>query len=223
MDRIAILDTETSSLDPSTGTLLEVAVATFSVRLGKLIESHSWLACAASNEAEAVNGLAVDLLAYGDDPSRVVEHAREVVRGCDAVVAHGAAFDRQWVPIEGIPWICSCDDIEWPRKSSTRSLAALALAHGVGVLDAHRAGTDVSTLVRLFERVHEMGVDLRAMLEKAMIPKCLFAVADRTYDEARNAKAKELGFRWNPDARRWERRMTTEQAAAMPFAVEQVQ
>jgi DNA polymerase III epsilon subunit-like protein len=176
------------------------------------------------NEAESVNGLSVDLLSYGDERARVEDRVLDAVRGCDAVVAHGAAFDKQWVSLPAeLPWVCSCDDIEWPRKSSSRSLAAIALAHGVGVLDAHRAGADVATMVRLFERVHDMGTDLASMLALAMRPKALFAVADRGFDAARNQKAKELGFRWNAEAKRWERRMTAEQSASMPFAVTEVE
>ena len=60
----------------------------------------------------------------------------------DAVLAHNAAFDRQWfgrgeLPALEAPWICSMEDIRWPAERGLRttpSVRDLALAYGVPVV-----------------------------------------------------------------------------------------
>ena len=70
----------------------------------------------------------------------------------------------------------------------------LVLAHGVGVLDAHRALTDVETLSRLLTRVHEMGHPLPALIERAMRPRVKLQSL-QPFEE--NDKAQAAGFAWD--------------------------
>lgn len=223
MNKIAILDTETSSLDPATGELLEVAIATYSIPHRSVIRVYSAIVQAKSNEAHAINGISPALVSGPDAKSRleVVEVVRAIARPCAVVVAHGAAFDRKWLPeLAEMRWACSMDDIEWPRKSGSKSLAGLALAHGVGVASAHRALDDVMTLARLFERVGETH-DVEAMLTRAMRPKKRF-IAQVSYDT--NALAKERGFKWNPDTKTWWKDLVVADIPAMdlPFEIREV-
>lgn len=232
MDTILILDSETTSLDPSTGRLVEVGVATFSVKHGKHIRARSWLVRGETNEAEEINGIPAELLSLGDERESVMRMVHSIaVRESSAIVAHGADFDRQWFTpeIQKLPWICSCEDIVWPKRSPSRALSAVAIAHGVGVVDAHRAGPDVATLVRLFERVHEMGTDVAAMLAHASRPKVLVAAdTPKPWDigkdeyEAIKASIKDAGFRWDDPSKTWQRRMVREDIGTLPFAVREV-
>jgi DNA polymerase-3 subunit epsilon len=221
---ILILDTETSSLDPKTGHLLEVATALWSVEHRSLIKARSWILRAESNEAESVNGIPTALLM--EQPLATTMKITELwvlawAGEADAIVAHGD-FDRKWFgnEIQSRTWIDSCDDIEWPRASTSRSLVALALAHGVGVSHAHRALSDVMTLVQLFERAAEM-TDVSAMLTKAARTKRSYR-AVVNYDT--NALAKERGFRWDPERKIWHRRIAIEDATTKewPFKLEEV-
>lgn len=219
---ILILDTETTSLDPATGRLIEVAAAVYSVEHRSLVRARSWLIEGATNEAEAVNGIAPALLSHGIEEAAVMRQIHAIAtKECEVIVAHNASFDRQWFEpsIQNLAWACSCDDMEWPRKSTSRSLAALALAHGVGVVSAHRALDDVMTLVRMFERAAELGADVPAMIARALRPKAKYQ-ALVSYDDREKAKA--AGFRWDGATKTWTRTLAREDVAALPFQVREV-
>lgn len=217
--RVLIIDTETSSLDPKTGHLLEVAVAQYSLAHG-LVRAHSWVIKAPSNEAFVVNGIPVELVRddYAVDPRSLDKVLHSLVEFSDAIVAHNAAFDSQWLPDLGKPWVCTCDDIEFPKPSMSKSLTSIALAHGVGVVHAHRALSDVMTLVALFDRVRE-NHDLASILSRGLRPKKLVA-AVLPYD--RKDEAKALGFRWQAETKQWTKRVAVEDIPSLGFDVKEV-
>ncbi len=223
MKVIAIVDTETSGLDPKKDELLEFAVAFWSVEHCSLIDATSVLVHASSNNAEAVNRIPLDMARrWGADRAFVDNSVCPALASdVDAIVAHNADFDRQWLPeLADKPWICTANDITWPSPSTSRSLTAIALAHGVGVVDAHRALADVMTIVRLFEAVHARGHSVRAMLEAGLRPKATFR-ALVSYDDREKAKA--AGFYWDSKGRSWLRKMAIEDAGRLPFRTEQVE
>jgi DNA polymerase-3 subunit epsilon len=140
---------------------------------------------------------------------------------CDLVIAHNAAFDRQWfgrgaLPQIDKPWLCSMEDLRWPAERQLRanpSVRDLALAYGVPVWAAHRALTDCIYLAQVFERCPELDELLRAGLE----PRRLYR-ARLSYDERH--KAREAGFRWNePISGAWSRRLSDREAALLTFPV----
>lgn len=220
---LLLLDTETTGTDES-ATCIEVACALYSVEHSAVVRSFASLIRAESNPARLVNGIADALLLVAPDPAPVWHRVREMVSKAGAIVTHNAAFDRRFVPADigaMVPWICSMDDITWPRASRPgEGLVSLALAHGLGIVSAHRADADVDTLARLLIRVAEMGADVPALLARALRPKALF-VALVPFE--RNHEAKGAGFRWNdPIPRAWSRTMAKDDAAALPFAVREV-
>lgn len=222
--RVLIVDVETDSLDAKTGHLLEVAFAMYSVHYG-LIRAGSWLVTAPGNAAVDVNGIPPELLHVDAEcsvsPETNSARCQSAASGCDAIIAHNAVFDSQWLPDLGKPWICTMDDVDFPKPSTSRSLTALALAHGVGVVHAHRALSDVMTIVALFDRVREHN-DLEPMLVRGLRPK-MRIVHRSPYEpdeEIRNAKNRVLKnhrFQWDGAAREWFRMMPTEDTGALPF------
>lgn len=222
LETVLILDTETTGVDDS-AVCVEVACILYSVTHAAPIRSFASLIRADSNPSERVNGIAPALLTSASEPRWVWTIVDAMAEQAGAIVAHNAEFDRRFVPHgadHGRPWICSCDDLQWPRASDSRSLVALALAHGLGVASAHRAMTDCDTLARLFSRVAEMGQDLGAMLARGLRPKAKFQ-ALVSYDT--NHMAKAAGFRWDPDAKRWWRTMAIEDAEALAFKVRRIE
>ena len=221
MKTVAIVDTETSGLDPKTGELLEVAVALWSFDLG-LIHAGSIPVRAESNAAEAVNGIPLALVRdFGRSRDGLEVWLAGMTAGADAIVAHHSDFDRQWLPeLHGRPWICTCNDVTWPEPVQSRSLTAIALAHGVGVVDAHRALTDVLTIVRLFGAVQARGHSVRDLLAAGLRPKATFK-AIVSYDD--REKAKQAGFRWEGATKSWLRKMAVEDASKLPFKVQQME
>jgi DNA polymerase-3 subunit epsilon len=224
---LLIVDTETTGLSHETDRVIEVAAALYDLEHATPIEVFSSLCRADANPAVDVNRIPVGAL--GRAPaleyawSRVSDVARRASLrdpGSVVFVAHRAEFDRGFFPADlaaRMPWVCSKYDIEWPRSNHGDGLVHVALAHEVPVVSAHRALTDVMTLVRLFQRVAEMGHDVQAMLARAMRPKARFVVADRSFDAARNAIVRAHRFAWDPDRREWWRQMAIDDAAALPF------
>jgi DNA polymerase-3 subunit epsilon len=222
--RLLIVDTETSGLDPATGKCLEVGVVLFDVPHRAVLSQLSFLLPASSNPAQHVNGIDPAVTRLEQPWRQSLQMLDAMVAGADAVLAHNAAFDRQWFGIEPLPaldrpWICSMDDIHWPvdRHLKPRpSLQALALAYGVPVWAAHRALTDCIYLVQVLERC----ADLEQLLVEAQEPRQLFR-AQLSYAE--RFRAKQAGFRWNdPVAGAWSRRLSEREARSLPFPVQPV-
>jgi DNA polymerase III subunit epsilon len=227
MSVLALLDVETTSLDPSSGHVVELAIGLFSIEHRSLVRSRSWLIAAppdAVAETEHVHGIPPALVKARGGPFDAVCKMLHAIfmKEVDVVCCHNAAFDIAWLPPylqKAKPVVCSCDDLVWPRPSTSRSLTALALAHGVGVLSAHRALDDVLTLARLFERAAELGADVEAMIRHGLRPKATF-VANVSYDDREKAKA--AGFRWEPKTKLWTRRMARDDVSALDFPVREV-
>lgn len=223
MKTILLLDTETTGTDEH-AVCIEVAVALFSVEHAAVTRSYSSLIQHGTNEAEHVNRIPAGLLASAPAAPVVWTGVAKFMAQADAIVAYGAEFDRRFVPPvapqDMCPWICAMDDLQYPRSDRRMTLTALALAHDVGVASAHRAFADVDLLARLFTRVHGMGVDLEAMLRRGLRPKARYVVAERGFDEARNALVKANGFSWDPLMKQWSRSMAIEDAETLPFRVE---
>lgn len=234
---LLVVDTETTGLTPVDGSrVVEYGAVLFSVPAVSVISCWSELVRLPgddSNAAESTNRIPSAALSL----SQTLEHDAVLARlgalasRADAVVAHNAVFDRTFVedalggPLRGeteepLPWICTLEDVDWLRPSSSMSLVAIALAHDVGVVQAHRALADCTLIARLLERVHELSPGcLPGMLAKALRPKALFQAVVR-YDQRHLAK--EARFRWEPDTKRWLRRMAVEDAALLPFVVKDV-
>jgi DNA polymerase-3 subunit epsilon len=219
---ILILDTETTGTDPD-AVCIEVACVLYSVTYATPVRVFSSLLRAEGNAAEAVNGIPPAMLTDAPTADRVWPAVAKFAGQADAIVAHGAEFDSRFVPIDacaGRPWICSCQDIAWPRQMRQgESLVKLALAHGLGVATAHRALADCDLLARLLSRVAELGTDLVPLLERGLRPKATFValVPFERKDEARDA-----GFRWEGETKRWLRTMAVEDAALLPFPTRNV-
>jgi len=226
--RLAIIDTETTGTDPIKDHLLEVAIGIYNVgeertQSSGLILSASWLVGGApdnavldSSKVHGIHPRMLDGAPTREDSDRRVER----MLGSVDVVASHTMFDRDWMPdtVRGKPWVDTCNDFEWPVWSSSRSLIALAVAHGVGVVAAHRALDDVMTLVRMFDRIDRQGMSLEVALKRALRPK-VRVVGLQSREE--NALAKEHGFRWDGEAKEWWRSVASEDSdaivAGLPF------
>lgn len=209
--KLLVIDSETTGVDPSKHQAIEWAGALWSTDHGSLIGAFSFIVKADSNAAEHVNHIPAAMLnEHGVERTDAAGRVAVWMHRCDVVLAHSAAFDASFLPpeVSGLrPWVCTCDDVEWPGPQGTsKSLVALCLERGVGVASAHRALTDVILLVRLLERVREGGCNIEAMIRHAMRPKMRYAAVTVRFDAALNERLKAAGFRWSPDRREWWRR-----------------
>jgi len=220
---LAITDCETSGLSPDTDRIIDVAVVLYSVDHACVIETWSSLVEQSDAGPTDIHGITTDQLkALGIPEGMAYPKWYGWAGEADAILAHNAPFDRAFLEMAHVAhcdlephsgWIDSLD-IEWPRRSSSRSLVQLALAHGLGVSDAHRALSDCLLLARLLTRSAELGADLPAMVARAALPRYTYQ-ALVSYDD--RGLAKDAGFRWDSERRQWLRRLLPEDAAALPF------
>lgn len=219
--RVAILDTETTGLDPAKGRCIEVAVVVYDLQLAAPIQSFSSLIFGAEhNDAFDTNRIPVDALQWAPAADIVWSRVKAIVENAEAFVAHRAEFDSQWVPEplrSSRPWVCSKFHIAWPDSKYGDGLVHVALAHGVGVVHAHRAMADVDTLARLFSRVAERGASLSEMIAHAMRPR-VKVKALVSYDN--RDQAKQAGFQWDPEKKTWWREIFEDDMKSFSFFVQ---
>jgi DNA polymerase-3 subunit epsilon len=220
-ERLLILDTETTGLDPERDVCIEVGAVLFDVPHRAVLSQISFLLPCDHNGALAVNGIDPAVSRLPQPWQLALQCFEAMLDSADAVLAHHAAFDRQWfgrgaLPAVAKPWLCSMEDLRWPPARQLRSnpsVRDLALAYGVPVWAAHRALTDCIYLAQVFERCSDLEDLLRAGLE----PRRLYR-ARLSYEERH--KAREAGFRWNePISGAWSRRLSEREAALLSFPV----
>lgn len=223
MKRICIVDCETTGLVSTSDRVVEVAAILYSVEHDTVLEAYSSLIAGESNACAAINRIPEAALFDAAPAAPVWATIRESVSRGEAIVAYNADFDRSFFPdhLQSMrPWICAMQDIQWPKQSKPgQTLVALALEHDLGVAVAHRAMADCELIARLFMRARELGSNIEGMLGRALRPKALF---QSKAPFAENDKVKAAGFRWEPDNKRWVRRMAIEDVAALPFKVVQL-
>ena len=223
--RILILDTETTGLDPKKDQVIEVAAITYDLAYRAPVECFASLMFSNGNAGEKFNHIPPDLLLDAPPPEIVWLQILRMAKRSDIIVAHRAEFDKSFSPADlqaMKPWVCSKFDLEWPgEKRLGEHLVHLALAHKVGVLDAHRAMTDCDILARLFTRAAEMGADIQAMFQRGLRPKNLF-YSLAPYEQ--KDLVKEYGFGWDVarHGKNWYRFMPPEDTLALPFKVRQI-
>lgn len=223
MKNVLLLDTETGGVNHKVDKLVEIAAILYSLEYAMPITSFAALVPGDSNEAEAINGIPSALLKHANSVNMIAAVMDELIINCDAILAHSASFDfyfvqdvaKEWgIDPDSRPWICTMHDIDWPKKTKHRNLTALALAHGVPVIAAHRALTDVDILARLLTQVASTGVDIKELVQRGTRPKVL---VESLVDYSNRDIAYTHGFDWDPVKRQHLREMPKEDIDALPF------
>jgi DNA polymerase-3 subunit epsilon len=212
----AIMDTETTGLT-DTDRAIEVAVMLYDLEHACPVASFASLIQSATNEAESINRIPVAILRDARNADSVWRTVASLLTYAEVVLAHRVDFDQRFVPQSFVTdkrWCCTKFHVSWPLGKPGDSLVPLALAHGVGVVSAHRAMTDVDILARLLTRVSEMGHSLPALITHAMRPRTRLA-AIVGYDDRELAKA--AGFAWEASTKTWWREVPDDERAALPF------
>jgi DNA polymerase-3 subunit epsilon len=219
--RLLILDTETTGLDPQRDRCIELGAVLFDLPRRSVLSQVSLLLPCDQNAAQAVNGIDPELTQQPQPWQQGLQWFEALLASADLVVAHNAAFDRQWFGIEPLPaihkpWLCTMEDIRWPADRTLRSnpsVRDLALAYSVPVWAAHRALTDCIYLAQVFERCD----DLEQLVQQGLEPRRLYR-ARLSYEERH--RARDAGFRWNESVSgAWSRRLSEREAALLPFPV----
>jgi DNA polymerase-3 subunit epsilon len=201
---LLLLDCETTGLDSRSAELCEVGAVLFSVPHRAVPRQLSFLRPVVSNPVQAINGIDPAITLEEQPQLRASELFVAIFKAADAGVAHNAAFDR--------PWICTCEGITWeglspvppvpPWLSRTASLCW--------------PRTGPSPTASMWRQILQRDPQLEEHLAEGLLPRRLVA-ADLPF--ARKGEAKDAGFRWMPEEKRWQRRCTDEQIEALPFPV----
>ena len=120
---LLILDTETTGLEPECHACLEVGAILFDVASRSVLAQQSFLLPVEANAAEAINRIPAAVTRRPQPWSEGLVWFQHLVETSDVLVAHNAAFDRQWfgrgaLPAVDRPWLCSMDDTVGPASVS---------------------------------------------------------------------------------------------------------
>jgi len=223
MKKILIVDTETTGLDPTDGAVvIELAGILFDVELRDVVAQCSVLLPSETNGAESVNQIRPELTRSAPRlMAPMLKAFYAMAYQADYAVAHNAEFDRKWfvdggrLPALGLQWICTMDDVRWPRntKRGRPSVVSLALDYGVPVWSAHRALTDCVYLAEVMKREP----DLTRLLIEALEPRKVY-VAMLPYEKRQQCK--DAGFVWDQIvAKAWARKLRPSEAEQLGFPV----
>ena len=221
------LDFETTGLDPKKDRVVEVGGVLWDTDTGSPINIISEFCYEESfetlmdEEAEKAHGLSIEFLrCFGRPPDQVF--ADLIPDVCTAIIAHNAPFDRGFYEMEcartnqgmlARPWIDTACDIKYPQHISTRKLSYLAAEHSFLNPFPHRAVFDVMTMLIVFQNY-----DPEAALARSKEPDVTLQ-ALVGYDDRH--KAKDCGFHWNKDNKRWEKKMKLSDVAEESFKAQE--
>ena len=221
IEKVLIIDTETTGLDENKDEVLEIGCILFHVSSRSVLSQVSFLLPVSTNEAEYVNGISAEVTNIDQPWQDGLNFFLKLVDYSDLIVAHNVEFDRKWFGKGRLPkleknWICSLEDINWSFQKSLKSrpsVTDLALSFSIPVWNLHRALSDCFYISEVFKKCD----NLEELLLKATEPRFLYK-ALVSYEE--RYLAKNAGFRWNtPVEGAWSKKLTAEEASNLDFKV----
>ena len=206
---VAIVDMETSGLDPDRDKIIELAVMLVFVDNNGDVTGYakpvSWLedpGIPLEPDITMLTGLANHHLVGHQIPDEFVVG---MLDRADLLVAHNCSFEIDWLErrypsIAGKPWARSMRDIPWLKLGlDGRAQTALLMQHG-WFSDAHRAAADVWSLFVLLNETRSGWLKGKPRTHLQRLLKA--ADTDTVMVEARGApfsakdRLKSRGYRW---------------------------
>lgn len=177
MQRVAIIDFETTGMYPDSDRIIEVAVAL--VENGEVIDTFDQLmdpGFRVPSFIASLTGISTEMVRGQPSPEEVMPQLRAFVGDCPCL-AHNASFDRRFFEHEmqradqahTRPWLCSVLlsrrlIIDAPNNKLGTLFSHLGLSLPAG-MRAHRALADVLMTVELWKHLHqEIRIALRGKI-----------------------------------------------------------
>ena len=218
--RVAIVDVETTGLDPQVDKIIELAVMHVALAADGTVLGHSRPVSWREDPGEPLSPEITKLTGLtGEDVAgqRIDDRGvMAILSRCDIVVAHNAAFDIKFVDKRlpqtvSLPWACSLAEIDWSGLGyPCRKLEHLLLEHGA-FYDAHRAEGDVWALFQLLQsKVRTRGDDaptaatetyFGALLRSSDAGCVRIRAHGLPFDDKNWVKAR--GYKWDAMKRVW--------------------
>lgn len=222
---ILVVDTETTGLDPESDKPIEIAAILWSISYKSILMQVSTLISynqKVLNPVEPINKISPELLGRSFPCQSALELISQMSHSAKYICAHNANFDKEFckkiiglkIPLSN--WI-DTQDIHYPKSKYCQgtSLNNLAIAHGIPIVDAHRALDDCRTLTKLLSLVP----NLEEELKRASRPKVLV----KSLEEKPGTLSKMHGFKWNsiiPYS--WAKYMPEQDIETLPFSTVKV-
>jgi DNA polymerase-3 subunit epsilon len=170
LDKILLLDCETSGLSEKTGKLLEIGAIFYSLSTQSIIHSAATLLHADANPVEHINNISVDSLISVNHTNAYygVSYIKQLIMDADVLIAHNAQFDRKWLEaypplsciIKAKRWICSRHDIKWPHTFNLK-LETIAKTLEIDYSGSHRALGDCQILLSCLQKLDNLDEQLQ--------------------------------------------------------------
>lgn len=204
--RALFVDVETTGLDSSKDTVIELGMVPFDytldgtvVAVGEPFGSLRDPGFPIPPEITALTGITDEMVRGATiDPDQVTAF----VDRASLIISHNAGFDRpfcegEWPVFSNKAWACSLQEIDWTAEGfAGKKLSQIAASYG-HFFDAHRAIDDchagVDILNQRLPRSNRTG--LAALLESARTPRWRIWAEGAPYVLRETLKAK--GYRWN--------------------------
>ena len=209
--RIAIVDTETTSVDVQTAEVIEIAAAVVLVdeageirAIDKALRGLRDPGIPIPAEVQRLTGISND-----DVAGRALNVPRweALLGGSDLIVAHNAAYDAPIVErllpgIKGHAWACSMREIDWAAHAFDGAQLGHLLMQMGYFTTGHRAVADVISLANLLTHrpngVHPLIAEL---LARAAQPSLRIEATGAPFDKRHLLKAR--GYRWDAREKVW--------------------
>ena len=209
--RIAIVDTEATSVDVQTAEVIEIAAAVVLVddagEMRAVEETRRGLrdpGIPIPAEVQRLTGISND-----DVAGRALNVPRweALLGGSDLIVAHNSAYDAPIVErllpgIKGHAWACSMREIDWAAHGFDGAKLGHLLMQIGYFTTGHRADADVISLAHLLTHRPDGVRPLMAeLIARAAQPSLRFEATGAPFDKRHLLKAR--GYRWDAREKVW--------------------
>lgn len=236
---LCALDIETSGLNTETDRITEIGAVVWDTDRNAPIEIMNKLvnaSTALTPEIVAITGIIQeDLLTFGIEPKLALVMLGSLMTMCRAAVGHNALlfdkpfleaeFKRYGMQLPAMPWIDTCADLPYPESIKTRKLTHLAAEHGFLNPFAHRALSDVLTMMKIFSHYNADEVLATSLLPSVkLVAHVKKPWTDTAIEGSKESdKAKARGYRFEGSTKRWvkivKQNRVAEETAHVEFVV----
>ena len=209
--RIAIVDTEATSVDVQTAEVIEIAAAIVLVddtgEIRVVEETRRGLrdpGIPIPAEVQRLTGISDDDVA---GRGLNVPRWEALLGGSDLIVAHNSAYDAPIVErllpgIKGHAWACSMREIDWAAHGFDGAKLGHLLMQIGYFTTGHRADADVISLAHLLTHRPDGVRPLMAeLIARAAQPSLRFEATGAPFDKRHLLKAR--GYRWDAREKVW--------------------
>ena len=216
--RIAIIDCETTGLNPAADSIIELAVMIVIVDASGNVVGHekpvSWLEQPMFDLDPAITRITgiTDEMLEGKHIDRDAAYA--MLSGAELIIGHNALFDLAFVEkllpeIKGNAWVCSCREVDWAERGyEGRALSWLLIQSGF-FSDAHRAAADVWALFTLLTQLDfDGGTALQELI--AASKRSTFRIEATGSRIKHKEWPKRWGYAWDAEKNVWHKTISAD-------------